>query len=290
MPKEKRRIHLVDTTLRDGEQRAGLAFCKDQKIACARLMDEAGIDQIEAGVPAMCRQEQITIRSMLERRRHAKIATWNRMNEQDIRASLALAPDMIHICVPVSDIQIHEKLKQSRDYVSEAMKRCIGLAQTGNSEVSIGLEDASRADIDFMVAIVQIAVHMGVSRIRYADTVGVAFPTKIQEHFHKLCETGAAMECHTHDDLGMAVANALQAAKQGATYIDTTFFGIGERAGNCDLRKFLAAASDNFSFGVLETGCALPELEAKIQTILHLKPNANRSTRSVDDAGYRGDL
>lgn len=268
---EKRRLRLVDTTLRDGEQRAGLAFSVEQKIACALLMDQAGVDQIEAGIPAMCEEERAAIAAILRRRARARIATWNRMNESDIRASLSLGPDIIHIAVPVSDIQIRTKLRRTHEFVAEGMKRCIALAQSGGAEVSVGFEDASRGDLLFMTGLVRTAVSMGVPRIRYADTVGVAYPSKIQREAGALCGAGAVLECHAHDDLGMAVANSLQAAVSGAEYVDTTFFGIGERAGNCDFARFIRAARPVFSLGVPESGEVLAELESRILTILRLR-------------------
>lgn len=268
---DKRRLYIVDTTLRDGEQRAGLAFDREQKVACALMMDEAGIDQIEAGIPAMCEEEREAIREILRRRRSARIATWNRMNEEDIRFSVVLKPDILHIGIPVSDIQIGEKLKKSRDYVRERMKRCITLAQTDSCEVTLGFEDASRADISFLTELAECAKGLGIKRIRYADTVGIATPSKIAVDIEELSKTGLSIECHAHDDLGMAVANSLQAAKSGAEYINTTFFGIGERAGNCNFSKFIGCAGSGFTFGFSAEPGNLRELEAEVLSILRLK-------------------
>jgi homocitrate synthase NifV len=266
------RLFIVDTTLRDGEQRAGLAFSKEEKIACAVLMDEAGIDQIEAGIPAMCRQEKETIRAIIEHCGHAKIAAWNRMNESDIRVSLAIMPDIIHIGVPVSDIQIGEKLHKTREFVLESMKRCVGLAQSRGSEVTLGFEDASRADISFMRGLITAARQMGVLRIRYADTVGIVHPLKVARDISLLRASGVAVECHMHNDLGMAVANSMEAAKSGSAFINTTFFGIGERAGNCDFRKFVFAAKDKFTFGFRAGEAEAQALERRILATLNFNP------------------
>lgn len=245
MVREKKPLYIVDTTMRDGEQRAGLAFSVADKIACAHLMDEAGIDQIEAGTPAMGREEQEAIYGMMQMRRRVRISTWNRLSEQDIRASLSCRPDIIHIGVPVSDIQIHEKLHSSRTKVEDQMKRCAALALQTGCEVTLGFEDASRADCTFLLHMAHQAALLGVRNIRYADTVGIAHPSKIAGEVALLSEV-IPVECHVHNDLGMAVANSLEAAKAGAQYVDTTFCGIGERAGNCDFVQFALAARPAF--------------------------------------------
>ena len=246
-----RKLRIVDTTLRDGEQRAGLAFSVRDKVASAAVLDGAGIYQIEAGIPSMCREEKHAIYKMLENKKNALISTWNRMNEADIRDSLDIGPDIIHIGVPVSDIQIREKLRRSRAYVEGKMGRCIEFARARGAEVTVGFEDASRADMGFVVKLAQQAKRLGVRRVRYADTLGICLPTKIGLNTAQLIKAaGVEVECHAHNDLGMAVANSLEAAKSGAGYIDATVFGIGERAGNCDLLEFLAAAHGSFTFSL----------------------------------------
>lgn len=264
----KKRLRIVDTTLRDGEQRAGLAFGTEEKLRCALALDEAGIDQIEAGIPSMGEEEQRLIREILRRRRHARVAAWNRLRREDILQSLALAPDILHITVPASDLQIAQKLHKTRAFVLEQLPACIGLARSGGSEVTLGLEDASRADREFLLRLAAAAKACGVTRVRYADTVGVAFPSKIAEDVRLLLGAGVEVECHMHDDLGMAVANSLEAAKSGALYVDTTFAGIGERAGNCDFRRFLLAASPRFSFGFPSGEAEAQQLEDRIREIL----------------------
>lgn len=264
----KTRLRMVDTTLRDGEQRAGIAFRTEKKLRCALALDEAGIDQIEAGIPSMGKEEQELIRAILRRRKHARVSVWNRLRREDILQSLALEPDIIHITAPASDLQIAQKLHKTRAFVLEQLPACIALARSGAAEVTLGLEDASRADRDFLVRLAAAAKEQGVARLRYADTVGVAFPSKTAEDIRLLRETGMDVEFHAHDDLGMAVANSLEAAKSGAAFIDTTFCGIGERAGNCDFRSFLRAASPRFAFGFPCGNAETAELEARIRAIL----------------------
>lgn len=275
MADAKRQLHIVDTTMRDGEQRAGLAFSVADKIACAQLMDAAGIDQIEAGTPSMGKEEQEAVYGMMQIRKRVRISTWNRLSEQDIRASFVCRPDIIHIGVPVSDIQIREKLCCLRSDVEDRMKRCAALALEAGYVVTLGFEDASRADPAFLLHMAQQASTLGVRNIRYADTVGIAYPTKVAREVGRMAAV-MPVECHVHNDLGMAVANSLEAAKAGASYIDTTFCGIGERAGNCNFTQFVIAARGAFTLAVDDGDDAqLYQLEKAVAQCLRLPDKAD---------------
>lgn len=269
MAEEKKRLYIVDTTMRDGEQRAGLAFSVADKIACARLMDAAGIDQIEAGTPSMGKEEQDAIAGMVRERTRTRISAWNRLSEDDIRASFACRPDIIHIGVPVSDLQIAHKLRRDRVWVEEQMRRCAALALDAGYVVTLGFEDASRADQAFVLHLAEVARGLGVRNVRYADTVGIAHPSGLAPEVAALCGV-MPVECHMHNDLGLAVANSLEAAKAGAVYVDTTFLGIGERAGNCDFTCFARAAARRFALSVPTGEQALQALEQDIARCLRL--------------------
>ncbi len=248
--------YIVDTTLRDGEQSPGLAMNMEQKLEIARLLDEAGIYQIEAGIPAMGRIETETISRIMAMRKKSKISLWNRLKIDDIKKSMECAPDIIHMSVPVSYVLIYSKLNKNKTWVTKNLFSCVEYALSGGFEVTVGFEDASRADITFMIALAKQLKEMGVSRIRFADTVGVMTPTRTYQAIRDIVEnTGVEVEMHAHNDLGMAVANSIVAAKAGSNYIDTTILGIGERAGNCDFLKFIRAASI-YDFGVTEKTAA----------------------------------
>jgi len=240
--------HLVDTTLRDGEQSPGYALTKEQKLEIAAMLDAAGVYQIEAGIPAICAYEIDTLLEISQNKRNAKISVWNRLNESDIKHSFDCNPDIIHIGVPVSYVQIYTKLRKNKTWIIKTMASCVDLALCKGYEVTVGFEDASRADPTFMLALASTLKDMGVNRIRFADTVGVLSPTRTYETIHELISiTGIEVEMHAHNDLGMAVANSLAAAKAGAKYIDTTILGIGERTGNCDFKKFISASELAFT-------------------------------------------
>ncbi|MCX7920567.1 MAG: homocitrate synthase [Clostridia bacterium] len=234
---------IVDTTLRDGEQKAGIAFTVNDKVRIAKLLDTMGVFQIEAGIPAMGIDEMRCVRKILEQNLKSRISTWNRMNPSDIAKSIECAPHIIHISVPSSDIQIKSKLRKDRSWVLSNMKKCISIAVEKGFEVTVGMEDASRADQAFLVEIISAALGEGSRRIRYADTVGVLYWQRAYDEVESLInQTGAEIEIHAHNDFGMAVSNSLAALKAGAEYVDCTVLGIGERAGNCDYLKFIKAA------------------------------------------------
>ncbi len=243
----KYKKYIIDTTLRDGEQSPGFAFSMEQKVKLAILMDRSGIHQIEAGIPAMGKYEKDSICKIMENREGARISTWNRMNREDIQHSFDCRPDIIHISAPVSYVHIYSKLKKNKVWLQKNLQECVNYAQEKGYSVTVGFEDASRADITFMIGVAEMLKDMGVSSIRYADTVGVLTPSRAYQAISEIrSHTGISIGIHAHNDLGMAVANSLEAARAGADYIDTTLFGIGERAGNCDLNQFISAAGHIF--------------------------------------------
>ncbi|MFA9381656.1 MAG: homocitrate synthase, partial [Acetanaerobacterium sp.] len=193
--------------------------------------------------------EKETITEILAHRKNAKISVWNRMNVADIRHSLDCKPDIVHISVPVSYTQIYAKLRKNKTWLVGKARECVDFALAqGVKEVTVGFEDASRADSAFMISVALMLREMGIRRIRYADTVGVLTPSRTSSSIAELItNTGMEIEMHSHNDLGMAVANSIAAAKAGAEYIDTTIMGIGERTGNCDMQRFLHAAKGLFT-------------------------------------------
>ncbi|PYG84827.1 homocitrate synthase NifV [Ruminiclostridium sufflavum DSM 19573] len=243
----KEKKYLTDTTLRDGEQSPGFAFNIAEKARLAQLMDEAGIYQIEAGVPAMGKHEKDAICKIVSNKKNARISTWNRIIKEDILHSFDCCPDIIHISAPVSYVHIYSKLKKNKVWLQKSLQDCVSLALDKGYTVTVGMEDASRADITFIISIANIMKDMGVAGIRFADTVGVLTPFRTYQAISEIINnTGISVGIHAHNDLGMAVANSLEAAKAGADFIDTTLFGIGERAGNCDLNHFISVADKLF--------------------------------------------
>ncbi|HWT77019.1 MAG TPA: homocitrate synthase [Mobilitalea sp.] len=241
--------YIVDTTLRDGEQSPGIALRAEDKVKIAQLLDEIGVYEIEAGTPVLSEAEEESIRLIIEKKHSAKISVWSRMNVGDVKRSIACKPDIIHIGTPVSYVQIYSKLKKNKTWVIKNVLECVEAAKSENVDVTVGLEDASRSDIGFMLSLIKELKNAGVSTIRVADTVGALTPNRAKELIETIkSNSDMKIEMHVHNDLGMAVANSIIGAKAGADYIDCTLFGIGERTGNCNFYDFIHACEHVFHF------------------------------------------
>lgn len=259
--------YIVDTTLRDGEQSPGIALQTDDKVKIAALLDELGVYEIEAGVPVLSEAEEEAICRIIENKKKAKISVWSRMNVDDVKRSILCKPDIIHIGTPVSYIQIYSKLKKNKSWVIKNVLECVEAATSRGVDVTVGFEDASRADIGFILSLTKELKKAGVKIIRIADTVGVLTPSRTMELVHTMVtNTDMAIEMHIHNDLGMAVANSLIGAKAGAIFIDCTLFGIGERTGNCNLYDFVHAGDAIFDFGMSKN--QIKRIEEQVYDIL----------------------
>ena len=235
-------VRIDDTTLRDGEQTAGVVFSNHEKIRIAKLLDEVGVHQIEVGIPAMGGDEKKTITEIVELGLDTSILAWNRAVVDDVRHSIDCGVDAVAISMSASDIHIEHKLAKSRQWVLDQIRECVAFAKDKNLYVSVNAEDASRADLEFLLRFGQAAKEEGADRLRFCDTLGILdpFDTFNVISFLKK-EGGLDIEMHTHDDFGMATANALAGIKAGATYVNTTVNGLGERAGNAALEEVVMA-------------------------------------------------
>ncbi|GLS15807.1 homocitrate synthase [Hydrogenophaga electricum] len=233
-----RSLTINDTTLRDGEQTAGVAFTVDEKCAIAYALAEAGVPEMEIGIPAMGDEEIGCIQAIAALRLPVALMVWGRLTEPDLAAALRCDADIVHLSIPVSDIHLRHKLRQSRDWVIDQVTRVIERAALSGRRVSLGLEDASRADPAFLALVAARAQACGAQRLRFADTLGVLDPFTTYEALARLREhTELDIEIHAHNDLGLATANTLAALRAGATHANTTVNGLGERAGNAALEE-----------------------------------------------------
>jgi len=240
--KENKKVTIVDTTLRDGEQTAGVVFANEEKIMIAQMLSDLGVDQLEVGIPTMGGDEKEAIKEIVKRNLKPSIMAWNRAVIGDIEQSIDCGVDAVAISISVSDIHIQHKLKTSREWVLESMVKSVEYAKKNGLYVSVNGEDASRADKDFLVEYINAAKQAGADRFRYCDTVGIMEPFKIRDDIKYIYDkTNFDIEMHTHDDFGMATANAVAGIKGGASHVGVTVNGLGERAGNAALEEVIMA-------------------------------------------------
>lgn len=231
-------IKIVDTTLRDGEQTAGVVFANREKVRIARLLDEVGVHQIEAGIPVMGGDEKKAIKDIVKLGLRASIMGWNRAVISDIQHSIDCGVDAVAISLSTSDIHIEHKLQTSREWVLEHVVKAVEFAKKEGMYISVNAEDASRSDMDFLVQYATEAKKAGADRLRYCDTIGILDPFTTFDRIKVLRErAGIDIEMHTHNDFGMATANALAGIKAGANHVGVTVMGLGERAGNAAMEE-----------------------------------------------------
>ena len=258
-------IHINDTTLRDGEQAAGIVFSAAEKIAIASMMDSMGIPELEVGMSAMGGSEAQAITTIVQKGLKAKLLGWNRAVRSDIEASIACGLKRVHISVPVSEIQIKAKFKGKTNLVWQRLKDSLNFALDQDLFVSVGAEDASRADESFLLEVAQFAQSLGASRFRFCDTVGILEPLTTAQKVGKLVEClKIPIEMHTHNDFGLATANALAGLQAGATAVNTTVNGLGERAGNAALEEMIMALKRLYQVDLAIETSRLRELSQQV--------------------------
>ena len=240
--RQKRDLVLVDTTLRDGEQAAGVVFFRQEKQKIAQLLSLTGIDELEAGIPVMGLEEQETIRSLVRMQLPVRLICWCRANQRDLAMAKDCRTDAVHLSFAGSGV-LQKTFGMTGDSVVGALDELVKSARTDFSFVSVGAQDVARAGRSFLLEFCRKAFALGVDRVRLADTLGAMNPFQVFSLIQFLRDQGVEgdLEFHAHNDLGMATANALAAVEAGATSLSVTVNGLGERAGNAALEEVALA-------------------------------------------------
>jgi 2-isopropylmalate synthase len=266
---EENRVHIFDTTLRDGEQSPGISLNTQEKVEIAQQLARLGVDVIEAGFPITSPGDFEAVEAIARRVEGPVICGLSRTHKADIDAAWNAIKDSerprIHTFISTSDIHITHQLQTTREDVKGQAKAAVALAKSYCDDVEFSPMDATRADIEFTAEVCAIAIAEGANVVNIPDTVGYTTPTEYAEYFRRLYELvpeleGVEVSVHCHDDLGLAVSNSYAGLLAGARQVECAVNGIGERAGNCSLEEIVMLLRTRRDVHGLDTGIDAREL------------------------------
>ena len=258
-----KRIKIFDTTLRDGEQSPGCSMNLAEKIEMAKQLEKLGVDIIEAGFAIASPMDHKSVQAIAAAVTNCTVASLARCTKGDIDAAWDAVKEAnhprIHVFLATSDIHMEYKLRMTREQVLQRISEMVAYAKSFCDDIEFSAEDASRSDWAFLAQCYSNAVAAGATTLNVPDTVGYSTPQEMAELITYLRQNVTGVEhtdisVHCHNDLGMAVANSLACVKAGATQIECTVNGIGERAGNASLEELAMAIRTRADFYEAETG------------------------------------
>jgi 2-isopropylmalate synthase len=287
---KRRRITIFDTTLRDGEQSPGIVLSPSEKVEIALALERLGVDVIEAGFPASSHGDFEGVRAVGVAVGRATVAAFARCRTDDLDAAVEALADArtrtrIHVVLGTSPIHMERKLGMEPQEVLEQARFAVSYVHGRVDEVEFCCEDATRSEPEFVAEVCRVAIAAGATVVNLPDTVGYAVPHEHARFLHEvraLCPELAdvTLSVHCHDDLGLAVANTLAGVSAGATQVECTVNGIGERAGNAALEEVVMALRvrvDAFGF---ETGVdvsAIPEVSELVSSLTGYEVHRNKA-------------
>ena len=282
-------IRIFDTTLRDGEQSPGASMTHIEKLELASLMEDMGVDVIEAGFPAASDGDFAAVSAIAAQSKSAIICGLARSTPSDIeRCAEAVkhaARPRIHTFISTSPVHMKHKLKMGANAVLEAVGRSVAQARNHTDDVEWSAEDATRTDFDFLCKCIDLAIASGATTINVPDTVGYSHPDEYGALFRRLIENVANSDkviwsAHCHNDLGLAVANSISAVANGARQIECAINGLGERAGNAALEEVVMAMKvreDTLPFSTTVNPAYLSRASAMVSRITGFPVQYNKA-------------
>lgn len=278
--KRKRKIIIFDTTLRDGEQSPGASLTPQEKLQIALQLERLNVDVIEAGFPAASSGEIQAIQAISKKVKKPILCALARMVKQDIdkaREALRYAEKKrLHVFLATSVIHREHKLKKGKSELLDIMEQHMRYARKYFDDIEFSPEDASRTEWDFLAEVVGFAIKSGAKTINVPDTVGYSLPDEFGSLIRFLIEKNPELgksvnlSVHCHNDLGLAVANSLAALRNGATQVECTINGIGERAGNASLEEIAMAIDTRSDLMAIKTNIRLKEITKASRMVSHL--------------------
>ncbi|PVZ72121.1 2-isopropylmalate synthase [Pelagibaculum spongiae] len=266
---QKDKLIVFDTTLRDGEQSPGASMTLDEKVRIAKSLERLRVDVIEAGFPNASQGDFESVRAVARSVRESTICGLARAINSDIdRCGEALADAesaRIHTFIATSPIHMQQKLRMSPEEVVERAVAAVKRARKWTDNVEFSCEDAGRSELDYLCRVIEQAIKAGARTINIPDTVGYNVPSQFGETIRQLLERipnadQAVFSVHCHNDLGLAVANSLEAVINGARQVECTINGLGERAGNASLEELVMAVRTRQDVFPCETHIYTPEI------------------------------
>lgn len=234
-------VEIFDTTLRDGEQTPGTSFSIADKVQIARRLDQLGVHVIEAGFPINSAQEQEAVREVVGAV-DTKVCGLARVKEMDIDAVVETGVDMVHLFIPTSKVQMEKSMHTTREEALELSVRAVEYVKDHGVMCMYSPMDATRTELDYLLEVCRGVEEAGADIINIPDTVGIGHPPMIRELLRRVREgVKTRLSIHCHNDFGLAVANSLAAVEGGATMVQVSVNGIGERAGNAALEEVVMA-------------------------------------------------
>ena len=255
-----RQICICYTTIRDSENASGVVLSNTEKYRIAKLLDNAGVAQIDVGSPFTGAEEKKTVRRISRMGLNASVMAYNRAEKKDIDDSIECDVDAVSIGIPVSEIQMTRRMGKTPDWVRNKMFEAVSYAVEKDLYVSCIMEDATRASLPFLMNFALDAKEAGADRLVYNDSVGVEEPFSTFERVKILKQvTEMDIEIQSRNDFGLATANSLAGIKAGATFVGASLLGIGSRAGNAPLEEVALISEEKLK---MSTGINLTALKS----------------------------